>query len=145
MARREHQMPNVLRQEGPRPYWYLRYRVKVLVGKNEIKRQEKWHRLGYCDDMTKREAKRLRDEIMKQINREVYTLRSHMDFEEFVNVYKKKHLPTLSSGAQAKYTSLLDNHILPYFAGQKLSDLDTENIQEFPQCPKGGGTVMVDT
>src|SRR5437868_15271013 len=54
MARREHQMPKVLRQKGPRPYWYVRYRVKVLVSKNQIKRQEKWHRLGYCDEMNKR-------------------------------------------------------------------------------------------
>src|SRR5438105_3602684 len=106
MARREYQMPGALRQEGPRPYWYIRYRVKVLVGKNEMKRPEKWHRLGYCDEISKREAERLRDQIMQQINREVYTIQSHMHFEEFVEVYKKKHLPTLSSGTQAKYTSL---------------------------------------
>src|SRR5438094_6287895 len=83
MARREHQMPKVLRQEGPRPYWYVRYRVKVLVGKNQIKRQEKWHRLGYCHEMSKREANRLRDRIMQQINREVYTLQSQIEFGEF--------------------------------------------------------------
>ena len=58
MARREFQKPSVLRQEGPRPYWYIRYRRKVLVSKNRIKREEKWHRLGYCDDITKRQAER---------------------------------------------------------------------------------------
>jgi hypothetical protein len=101
MARREHQMPEVLRQEGPRPYWYVRYRVKILIGKNHIKRQEKWHRLGYCDEMSKREAQRLRDQIMEQINRQVYTLQSHIDFEEFVKIYREKHFPTLSSGTKA--------------------------------------------
>ena len=139
MARREHQMPNVLRQEGPRPYWYVRYRVKVLVGKNRVKRQDKWHRLGYCDKMGKREAERVRDQIMQQINREVYTLQSQMEFEDFVENYREKHLPTVSSATQAKYGSLLKNHMVPYFAGQKLSDVDTENIQEFLNAQKEVG------
>jgi len=132
-------MPNVLRQEGPRPYWYVRYRVKVLVGKNRVKRQDKWHRLGYCDKMGKREAERVRDQIMQQINREVYTLQSQMEFEDFVEIYREKHLPTVSSATQAKYGSLLKNHMVPYFAGQKLSDLDTENIQEFLNAQKEVG------
>ncbi len=55
MARREFQMPSVHRLEGLRPYWYIRYRVKVLVGKNQLTRREKWHTLGYCDEITKRE------------------------------------------------------------------------------------------
>ena len=46
MARREFQMPAVLRQKGPRPYWYIRYRRKVLVGKDQIERKEVWHTLG---------------------------------------------------------------------------------------------------
>src|SRR5437762_8463060 len=78
MARREYQMPSVLRQEGSRPYWYIRYRRKVLVGKNQIEKEEKWHRLGYCDEMTKPEAKRRREEVMKESNREVYTIQSHI-------------------------------------------------------------------
>ncbi len=139
MARREHQMPNVLRQEGPRTYWYVRYRVKILVGKNRVKRQEKWHRVGYCDKMGKREAERVRDQIMQQVNREVYTLQSHMDFKDFVEIYREKHLPTVSSATQAKYGSLLNNHIIPYFAGQKLSAVDTENIQEFLNIQKEEG------
>ena len=56
MARREFQMPNVLRSEGPRPYWYIRYRRKVLVGKDEFERKEVWHRLGDCEQITKRQA-----------------------------------------------------------------------------------------
>src|SRR5438552_18801455 len=68
MARHEFQLPTVLRHEGPRPYWYIRYRRKVLVGKNRIKRKEVWHQLGGCDHMTKREAQRARDEIMREVN-----------------------------------------------------------------------------
>lgn len=131
MARREFQMPNVLRHEGSQPYWYIRYRRKVLVGKNQIERKEVWHRLGDCDQITKRQAMRLRDEIMRDVNREVYTIQSHIEFADFVEIYMKQHIPMLAVGAQAKYRSLLGRHILPGFRSMKLCDMDTEAIQAF--------------
>ncbi len=129
MARREFQMPSVLRHKGRRPYWYIRYRRKVLVGKDQIKREEKWHTLGDCDEMTKREAQRLRDEIMQDVNREVYTLQSQVRFRDFVKVYKEQHVVTLAPGPQQKYLSLLDNHIVPAFGKLRLCDIGTQEIQ----------------
>jgi integrase len=131
MARREFQMPNVLRHDGSQPYWYIRYRQKVLVGKNRIERKEVWHRLGDCDQITKRQAMRLRDEVMRDVNREVYTVQSQIQFGDFVEIYRKQHIPLLAAGAQAKYRSLLERHILPAFRSVKLCDMDTEAIQEF--------------
>ena len=129
MARREFQMPNVLRYEGRRPYWYIRYRRKVLVGKDQIEREEKWHKLGCCNEMTKREAQRLRDEIMRDVNREVYTLQSQVRFRDFVTVYKEQHVVTLAPGPRQKYLSLLDNHIVPAFGKLRLCDIGTQEIQ----------------
>src|SRR5579875_2597879 len=83
MARREFQMPSVLRHEGPQPYWYIRYRRKVLVGKDQIERKEVWQKLGDCDTITKRQAQRLRDEVLRDVNHEVYTLPSQTLFSEF--------------------------------------------------------------
>jgi hypothetical protein len=94
MARREFQMPNVLRHDGSQPYWYIRYRRKVLVGKNQIERKEVWHRLGDCGQITKRQAMRLRDEIMRDVNREVYTIQSHIEFTEFVEIYNEPNADT---------------------------------------------------
>jgi integrase len=131
MARREFQMPSVLRQEGPRPYWYIRYRRKVLVGKDRIERREAWHRLGYCDEMTKREARRRREEVLQEVNREVYTLQSQVPIEDFVTIYKKQHLVTLAPGGRKRDVSLLDNHILPAFGSMRLCDVGTETVQEF--------------
>jgi integrase len=136
MARREFQKPSVLRQKGPRPYWYIRYRVKILVGKNHIQRKERWDQLGYCDQMSKREARRLCDEIMRGVNREVYTIQSQIPFENFVDKYKREHIPTLSAGAQAKYSGLLARHILPAFGAMKLCDIDTETVQVFLNARK---------
>src|ERR1039458_718349 len=39
MAKREHQMPSVLKQDGDRPYWYIRYRVRIESGNEEIRKE----------------------------------------------------------------------------------------------------------
>lgn len=38
---------------------------------------------------------------------------------------------TLASSTRDKYGCHLNNHILPYFSGRRLSDVDTESIQRF--------------
>jgi integrase len=124
-------MPSVLKRDGPRPYWYIRYRRKVLAGKNEIRREEKWHRLGYCDEMTKREALRRREEIMQMINREVYTIRSQVRFGDVAEMYREHHIPTLAPGGKSKQLSLLKNHVLPAFGEMRICDVGTQEIQAF--------------
>src|SRR3989442_5193407 len=129
MARREFQTPSVLRQEGPRPYWYIRYRRKLLVGRNEIRREEKWHRLGYCDEMTKREAERRGSEVLREVNNEVYTIHSQVPFGDFVKIYIDQHVSTLAPGPMQKYLSLLNNHILPTFGEKRICDIRTDAVQ----------------
>src|SRR5260370_39969567 len=68
---------------------------------------------------------------MGDVNREVYTLQSQVPFGDFVEIYKKQHVPTLAAGAQAKYCCLLERHILPAFRSMKLCDIDTEAVQAF--------------
>jgi hypothetical protein len=72
MARCEFQMPDLLRHDGPQLYWYIRYVPEVLDEKNRIERKEVWHRLGDCDQITKRQAMRLRDEIIQESRRGLY-------------------------------------------------------------------------
>ena len=100
------QMPCVLRQEGPRPYWYVRYRRKVLVGKNGIERREVWHTLGDCSKITKRQAQRLRDEILREVDREVYTVQSQILFRDFAELYMKQHTVALAPGGSKRDLSL---------------------------------------
>jgi len=129
MAKREFQMPSVLQHDGPRPYWYIRYRQKVLIGKDQLERKEIWHPLGYCDEMTKREAMRLREQVLHQVNNQVYTIHSQIPFEEFVKMYSEHHLVTLAPGGRKRDLSLLKNHILPAFRGRRLCEVGTQEIQ----------------
>ena len=131
MARREFQMPAVLRKKARRPQWYIRYRRKVLVGEDEIERKEVWHTLGSCDTITKREALRMRDEIMREVNREVFTFQSQILFEDFAERYMKQHLVTLAPGGRKRDVSLIRNHLIPSFGSMKLCDIGTEEVQKF--------------
>jgi len=131
MARREFQRPNVLKHEGPRPYWYIRYREKLLTGPNQIERKERRHWLGNCDEITKREAERLCEQIMGKVNQQVFTFQNQIPFGEFAKLYLNQHVCTLAPGPKQKYTSLLKNHILPEFGAGRLCDVRTETVQAF--------------
>jgi len=139
MARREYQNPPLKKSKGKRPFWYIRYRRKVLIGKGQIERAQKQQSLGYCDEVGVREAQRQREEILRQINREVYTIQSHIPFREFSTIWKEKHVPTLGAGTKKKYLSHLNNHILPTFGGFKLCDVGTEEIQVFLNAKETDG------
>lgn len=139
MARREHQMPSVLRQDGPRSYWYVRYRVRVVMNNNETRRQEKWERLGYCDEMTRRQAERHRDQIVRDVNAQVYTLRSQTPLRNFVQTYRELHVATLAPGAKQKYESLLENHIMPSLGDKRMCDIGTQELQAFVNAKEKEG------
>jgi len=141
MARREYQKPDVKRQEGRQPYWYIRYRVRVQdAGKGGFRRIEKRHRLGDCDAMTKRQAERERDRIMFDVNNQVLTLREHTLFQEFVALYQRDIMPNLGVGTQAKYKSLFATHLLPVFGNLTLLAVDTQRIQEMLTQKKRAGS-----
>jgi integrase len=131
MARRQHQNPNVQKSKGANPYWYIRYRRNVLVGKDEIRRREVKHHLGFCGELTKRQAQKLRDEIMRGINGQVYTIQSQIGFKDLAEVYKQRHLVTLAVGGRKRDLSLIDTHIIPALGERRLCDIGTEEVQAF--------------
>jgi hypothetical protein len=132
MARREYQNPKVKLQKGPRPHWYIRYRVWVYVDRNEKKRIEKRHVLGYCDQVTtKKEAERLKGEIMRTVNRQVYAIESHIPFERVVDRYRQNHFPTLALSAREKYGCHLHNHILPALPPENSRTLTPKVFKSF--------------
>jgi integrase len=76
-----------------------------------------------------REAKRCRDEFMKTVNRADYIVPAQIPFREFVETYKRQHIPTLAVSTREKYLNHLRNHIEPEFAKSRLMDITTERIQ----------------
>ena len=103
----------------------------MLVGEDQFERKEVWHTLGSCDTITKREALRLRDEVMRAVNREVYTFQNQILFADFAERYMKQHLVTLAPGGQKRDVSLIRNHLIPFFGEKRLCDIGTEEVQKF--------------
>lgn len=124
VARREYQNPSILERTGANgPEWYIRYRVRVLEmvdGKPLVTRREKWYVLGLQKGMTKRQAERKRDEIMREVNGQIYTIQSHIPFSDFLAVYKREHYRGLKETSKRFYDSRIAAWIQPAFADKKL-------------------------
>ncbi len=131
MAKREFQDPALLRHGGKRPYWYIRYRIRVIDDEGKIVRKEVWHPLGNCDEATKREALRQRARVLEEVNHQVYTVRDHIPLADFARIYETQHLPTLAPGGREQQHCLLKNHVTPALGAKRLCDIGTLEVQAF--------------
>ncbi len=134
MARREFQDPSVLRRMSKRgEVYYLRYRVNGPWPINGAPRQRKevWKTLGLCSEISQRKAERLKAEILREVNAQVYNRPGQTQFGEFLKTFEAQHLPTLSEPTQKTYRQWLKNYIEPAFKGKRLCDVGREEIQEF--------------
>ncbi len=129
MARREHQDPSVLeRDSAAGREWYIRYRVKVMdideSGRPKIRRIEKHVALGLCARMTKRQAEREKDKILREVNQQVYTVQSQIPFSR-VDTFLANHVPTLAVPSQKTYRQHIHAYIGPAFGELRLCQVDT--------------------
>lgn len=143
MARREWQNPSVLERESKAGReWYIRYRVKVLeyaAGKPVIRRREKWVALGLCAKMTKRQAEREKDRIMRGVNAQVYTVRSQIPWTQFVKVFDETHIASLAVPTQITYRSWLGKHITPAFEKLHLGQIGALEIEQLFRSMEAAG------
>jgi integrase len=134
MARREWQNPSILERTGANgPEWYIRYRVRVLEiadGKPVVSRREKWFTLGAQKEMTKRKAERRRDEIMREVNGQIYTIQSHIPFVEFLKIYKTEHYRGLKETSKRFYDSRIAAWIEPTFKDKKLYQIGPLDVAQ---------------
>ena len=135
VARREFQMPSVLTRDGKQgPEYYIRFRIKALRmvnGAPKMARREKWLTLGLCREMTKRQAERERDKVMREVNGQVYTIQAQIPFADFVAHYLKQYLPELAVPTQRTYEQWIRKYIVPFFGEKKLCEIGVADVQMF--------------
>lgn len=85
-----------------------------------IARGEKWRVLGLCSKMTKRQAERENEKILREVNQQAYTIQSHVPFEEFLAVYRREHYRSLKESSVRYYEARLSGRIEPALKGRKL-------------------------
>jgi integrase len=129
------QNPDVLKTAGEKPRWYIRPYVDVFnpeTGAIESKQERVY--LGSCDEISKREAIRKKNEIMQTINRRQYVVQAQIPFGDFLDVYLKEYVKkpeNLSASTQSKYTFHIKNHIRPAFASMCMAEITTKSIDSF--------------
>lgn len=131
MARREYQNPPLRKTAGAMPTWYIRVRKRVIWPDGQPKRKQAREYLGFLKDLTERQAQRVREKKLAEINGQIYSVPSEVQLKEFYLIFNEKHLPTLGKGTQEKYRLHMQNHILPQFGMCKLCEITTEQIQGF--------------
>ena len=133
MARREFQNPSVLERDTAHgKVWYIRFRRKHTAwtdGKPVIKRVEEWIELGICSKMTKHQAERKKDEILRVVNNECFAINASIPWEQFVEVFDQNHIAALAEPTQRNYRQQLKSHITPALKQYRLSQIGTLEVQ----------------
>lgn len=134
MARREWQNPSVLQRDGANGReWYCRYRVKVLQfedGRPVLKRVEKWQHLGMCAKMTKRQAEREKDKVLREVNAQVYTVQSQIPFSAVLEEFRTLHVPSLAAPSRETYLQRIRCYIEPALGTLRLCDIGPREVEQ---------------
>ena len=140
------------RADVNRPFYFIRpYVPKITAAGLERKKQN--ISLGFCDEMSMREAKAAKQSIMATINAGKFLIQSQIPFSEICKQYEERHiLKKLGSAARERYPLQIRNHILPAFGSLMLCQITTPMIEgwlrekESPRewtCKKGGKEVTI--
>ena len=128
MARRRYQKGEV-RKRGSS--WDGRWREDEMLPDGTVRRVRRSRVLG-VSQLTKREAQRLLDDILRPINGGQHRPQSTMSFATFVaELFEHLVLPTLKRSTQQIYRILLRVHLLPHFGHERLCDIRRADAQLF--------------
>jgi integrase len=114
-------------QQTTRGVWFIRPWVDIVTPQG-VTRNKKTISIGA---MGKREAQARVREIMRDINRADYVITSQINFGKFLEEYLTLHVSQQSSNTQAKYKSLIKNHIRPAFEKLSLCELEPMTVQKW--------------
>jgi hypothetical protein len=104
--------PIETRVDAPRPYYFIRPYIP-LAGTAGLERKRKRIALGFCDEMTMRQAQSRKQEVMAPINQGKFILQAQIRFHDLLAKYQEARLPKLGSATRNKYEAHIANHILP--------------------------------
>jgi integrase len=110
--------------------WEGRYYEPVLVA-GKLKKVRRAVVLGFCSEITKGEAKRKFQEILRPLNEGLHSPVQAMTFTDFCTRWKKEILENYRLSTRNFYESTLDRWIIPYFRNWPLGDIKTPDVQSF--------------
>jgi integrase len=131
MPGQRYQDPKIqTRGDVKRPFYFIRPYVPHLTTTG-IERKKHSIPLGFLDEITVREAKARKEQIMATVNVGKFVIQSQLSFREVCRRFLETYAPTLGAAAQERYPIQIRNHILPVFADLKLCDINTPMIEHW--------------
>jgi len=132
MARRRYQKGSIRKRGKRNPAWELQWWEDYIKDDGSIGRRRKSVTLGLVSELTLRQARKLAENRLRDLNQGMVTPQSTMKFADFV----ERHLiplffPTLKPSTRARYRQTLNTHLLPAFADSRLCDIGTVDLQRF--------------
>jgi integrase len=120
-----------VRKRGTRsPVWEGRYYEPVLVA-GKLKKVRRAVVLGFCSEVTKREAKRKFQETLRPLNEGLHSPAQAMTFADFCARWKKEILQNYRPSTRGFYGATLDRWIIPHFGDWPLGDIKPPDVQSF--------------
>ncbi len=129
MANQRFQDPVIrVRADVERPFYWIRPYVPVFTSAG-LERKQKSIPLGFCDEMTMREAKARKGQIMASINDGKFLLQSQVPFADVAAKFREIRFPQLGTAARRKYESLIATHVLPAFGRSRMCEIDRAAVE----------------
>jgi integrase len=116
------------RKDVSRPYYFIRPTVPIVTD-HGIERKQRPVALGFCDEMTMRQAKAKKQDVMATVNQGKFVAQAQLPFSALLEKFRTAHVPTLSAATRQTYTAHLDNHIGPDLGTMRACDFDVPVLQ----------------
>ena len=114
-AMTRHQDPKIeVRRDVKRPFYFIRPYVPIATEQGIQRRQQRIP-LGFCDEMTRKQANAAKQQIMAPINNGKFLLQSQVLFDSVVQKFLDGRVPQLAKSTQAKYRTIIENRVWPCF------------------------------
>lgn len=138
-----YQDPKILtRSDVSRPFYYVLASVPIVTASG-LQRKRQSFQLGFCDEITVREAKARKQQILAPINAGKFLIQSQIPFRELARKFEEARIPQLGAATQAKYRAHLQNHVLPAFGDMLLCEITKPTIETWLNSKAETQTVTV--
>lgn len=133
MGRRRYQKPDVYRSESRKnPRWYFDAYIDAIGNNGQIKRPEKRFWIGECSVFGKREAEKIRDQILAEvINKPAFAIQSQIPFGRVLDEFIEVVSPQVRDQTARHYASGIECHIRPAFGHLRMCDMTNQACQRW--------------
>lgn len=126
---RKYQNPNLeTRTDVKRPYYFVRVTVPRVTA-DGVKRAREVRVLGFVDEITVKQAKKSRAELLEAVNQGRVLIQSQVRFKDVAKRFLDVRVPQLGVATQNKYRAQIKNHILPAFGELRMCDVDSPAVE----------------